>query len=333
MLPPRPVASALDAIGNTPVVQLQRLVPPGSAAVFVKLEGFNPTGSYEDRMALAMIEEAENRGALTRDLTVVEYTCGSTGSSLAFVCAAKGYKFHAVSSDAFAATKLNTIRAFGAELTIVHSPSGEISAALMREMMTAAAAIAAEGGCYQTDQFNNRDSLIGYAGIGQELVAQFPEGIDCFCGAVGTAGLLMGVAGVLREFSQDTRIVALEPASTPVITEGHSGQHHIDGIGVGFVPPLLDRELYDDVRVVDEDVARSICRQLAEKEGLLVGTSSGVNIAAALDLARQLGPGKVVVTVACDTGLKYLDDNLFADAHRAREVMSRRRIVARVLRE
>lgn len=314
MRPPLPVASALDAIGNTPVVQLQRLVPPNSAAVFVKLEGFNPTGSYEDRMALSMIEEAENRGTLTRNLTVIEYTCGSTGSSLAFVCAAKGYRFHAVSSDVFAAAKLNTIRSFGAELTIVPSMSGLISAELIAEMMLVAAEIAGRGGYYPTDQFNNRDSLIGYAGIGHELTAQFPEGIDAFCGAVGTAGMLMGVASVLKELAQDTRIIALEPASTPIISKGYSGEHRIDGIGIGFVPPLFDPELYDEVRVIDEQVARTMCRQLAEQEGLLVGHSSGMNIAAAIELARELGPGKVVVTVACDTGLKYLDDGMFAAA-------------------
>ncbi|QYH35739.1 PLP-dependent cysteine synthase family protein [Salinibacterium sp. M195] len=311
MRPPLPATSALDAIGNTPVVELRRLTSSDSAAVFVKLEGFNPTGSYKDRMALAMIEEAEQRGALTRNLTVIEYTGGSTGSSLAFVCAAKGYRFHAVSSDAFAVAKLNTMRAFGAQLTVVHSPSGEISPELIPEMISVAATIAAQGGYYQTDQINNADSLIGYAGIGHELLAQFPEGIDVFCGAVGTAGMLMGVAGVLKENSAATRIVALEPASAPMLTLGHPGQHHVEGIGVGFLPPLLDSALYDEARAIDEAVARTTCRQLAEKEGLLVGTSSGLNVAAALDLAKELGPGKVVVTVACDTGLKYLDDDLF----------------------
>ncbi|MGV8912045.1 MAG: PLP-dependent cysteine synthase family protein [Rhodoglobus sp.] len=312
MRPPLPVSTALDAIGNTPVVQLRHLPSPDSAAVFVKLEGFNPTGSYKDRMALAMIEEAERRGKLTPDLTVIEYTGGSTGSSLAFVCAAKGYRFHAVSSDAFAVAKLNTMRAFGAQLTVVHSPSGEISPELIPEMISVAGTIAAQGGYYQTDQINNADSLIGYAGIGHELLAQFPEGIDTFCGAVGTAGMLMGVAGDLKENSSATRIVALEPASAPMLTRGHPGQHHVEGIGIGFLPPLLDSDLYDEARAIDETVARKTCRQLAEQEGLLVGTSSGLNVAAALDLAGELGPGKVVVTIACDTGLKYLDDDLFA---------------------
>ncbi|WP_010203266.1 PLP-dependent cysteine synthase family protein [Salinibacterium sp. PAMC 21357] len=312
MRPPLPVTTALDAIGNTPVVELRHLSSPDSAAVYVKLEGFNPTGSYKDRMALAMIEEAEQRGALTPNLTVIEYTGGSTGSSLAFVCAAKGYRFHAVSSDAFAASKLNTMRAFGAQLTLVHSPSGEISPDLIPEMMSVAATIAAQGGYYQTDQFNNQDSLIGYAGIGHELLAQFPEGVDVFCGAVGTAGMLMGVAGVLKDNSSTTRVVALEPASAPMLTLGHPGQHHVEGIGVGFLPPLLDSELYDEARAIDEAAARWTCRQLAAQEGLLVGTSSGLNVAAALELASELGPGKVVVTVACDTGLKYLEGDLFA---------------------
>lgn len=311
MSAPFPVASALDAIGNTPVVQLRRLVPPGHADVFVKLEYFSPTGSYKDRMALAMIEGAERRGALRPGMTVVEYTGGSTGSSLAFVCAVKGYRFRVVSSDAFAPEKLKTMSAFGAQLDIVPSAGGRITADLIPRMIARAQEIGGAEDCLMTDQFNNRDALVGYAQIGEELVRQFPQGITAFCGGVGVGGMLMGVAGVLKASAAGTRIVALEPASSPVLSEGRAGEHHVEGLGVGFVPPLLDPAFYDEVMSIPEDDARSMCRALATQEGLLVGTSSGLNVAAALKLARELGAGKTVVTVACDSGLKYLAGGLF----------------------
>lgn len=310
--PPAPVTSALDAIGNTPVVRLRRIVPSNHAAVFVKLEYFNPTGSYKDRMALAMIEQAELRGTLKPGMTVVEYTGGSTGSSLAFVCAIKGYRFHVVSSDAFASEKLKTMSALGAQLDIIHSPSGKISADLIPKLMARAKELGSNDNCYMTDQFNNHDSLIGYEQIGKELLHQFPRGITAFCGGVGVGGMLMGVARVLKGADPTTRIVALEPASSPIISEGRSGEHHIEGLGVGFVPPLLDRSLYDEVRGVPESAAREMCRRLAKEEGLFVGTSSGLNVVAALALACELGPDKTVVTVACDTGLKYTAGDLFS---------------------
>ncbi|MCC6270690.1 MAG: cysteine synthase family protein [Microbacteriaceae bacterium] len=311
MHPPIPTDSILGTIGNTPVIKLQRVVPSNYANVFVKLEAFNPTGSYKDRMALAMIEEAEKRGTLKPGMTVVECTGGSTGSSLAMVCAAKGYRFHVVSSDAFAVEKLKTMQAFGADLEIVRSPTGMITADLIPKMLAVAEEIGSGDDCYLTDQFNNQDSQVGFAEMGEELLLQFPNGFDAFCGAVGTAGMLMGVAGVFRRNLPAARIVALEPALSPVISEGRTGEHHVEGIGVGFIPPLLNENLYDEVRGVSESEARDMCRLLAENEGLLVGVSSGLNIVGALDLARELGPGKKVVTVACDTGLKYLGGDLF----------------------
>ena len=308
---PATVKSALAVIGNTPVVQLQRIVPSKHAAVFVKLEYFNPTGSYKDRMALAMIEQAERRGTLKSGMTVVEYTGGSTGSSLAFVCAVKGYRFHVVSSDAFAPEKLKTMSALGAQLDIIHSPSGKITSDLIPKLMTRAKELGAHGECYMTDQFNNKDSLIGYEKIGEELLKQFPQGIDAFCGGVGIGGMLMGVARVLKRSNPKTRIVALEPASSPVLSEGRAGEHHVEGLGVGFLPPLLDSTLYDEARGIHEDEAREMCRRLAKEEGLLVGTSTGLNVVAAVNLASELGPNKSVVTVACDTGLKYMAGDLF----------------------
>lgn len=308
---PAPVTTALEAIGNTPVVQLQHTVPPNHASVFLKLEYFNPTGSYKDRMALAMIEQAEQRGALRSGMTVVEYTGGSTGSSLAFVCAVKGYKFHVVSSDAFASEKLKTMKALGAQLDIIASPSGNITSDLIPKMIARAKEIGTNKDSYMTDQFNNKDSLLGYEKIGDELIHQFPRGIDAFCGGVGIGGMLMGVARVLKRNNPKTLIVVLEPASSPVLSEGRAGEHHVEGLGVGFVPPLLDNSLYDEVRAIHETEARDMCRRLAKEEGLLVGTSTGLNVVAAVKIAGELGPGKSVVTVACDTGLKYMAGDLF----------------------
>ena len=235
-------SSTLLAVGRTPVVQLRRVVPENSAAVLVKLEYFNPTGSYKDRMALAMIEEAEKRGDLRPGMTVVEYTGGSTGSSLAFVCAVKGYPFKVVSSDAFAKEKLDTMRAFGADLEIVPSIGGQITPDLIPRMIARANEIAQSPGSYATDQLNNHDSIKGYAQIGYELLQQVDGPIDAFCGGVGTAGMLMGVSEALHSAGARTRIVALEPASSAVISTGRPGTHHVEGMGVGFVPPLYERD-------------------------------------------------------------------------------------------
>jgi cysteine synthase len=306
--------SALRAIGNTPIVRLQRVVPADYGDVFVKLEYFNPTGSYKDRMALAMIEEAERRGKLRSGMTVVEYTGGSTGSSLAFVCAVKGYRFLAITSNAYAPEKLKTMLAFGADLDIVRSPSGQITPDLIPQLMARAREVARDPDTYFTDQMNNRDSLTGYAAIGRELLSQVPQRVSAFCGGVGIGGMLMGVAGVLRSRDAQTRIVALEPASSPIVSKGQAGAHHVEGLGVGFVPPLLDRRLYDEARPIEEDEAREMCQRLAKEEGILAGTSSGLNVIGALQLAKEFGRGHAIVTVAVDTGLKYLSGNLFASA-------------------
>lgn len=306
-----PMGNALDAIGNTPCVQLQRVVPDGYARVFVKLESLNPTGSYKDRMARSLIEEAERRGDLRPGMTIVEATGGSTGSSLAFVCAVKGYKFHVVSSNAYAVDKLRAMAAFGAEVDLVNSPSGRITADLIPSMIERARTIAQEDTYYPTDQFNNADAYVGYKALGLELVNQFPNGIDGFCAAVGTAGMIMGVSKILKERWPKTHVRILEPASAPTITEGRSGVHGVEGIGIGYMPPLLEKDLYDDARAVPEDEGRAMCRRLAKEEGLLVGTSTGLNVTAAIALAKQLGPDKTVVTVACDTGLKYMHRDLY----------------------
>ena len=304
--------SMTGVVGGTPVVRLNEIVPEGAADVLVKLEWFNPTGSYKDRMALAMVEEAEKRGDLRPGMTVVEYTGGSTGSSLAFVCAVKGYRFKVVSSDAFSKEKLRTMEAFGAELTVIPSDGGKVTPDLTPRMIEKAAEYAAEPDTYWTDQLNNADSLVGYRGIGDELLEQVEAPIDVFCAAVGTAGLSMGVSSALRDAGSKARIVIFEPASTPVITAGRSGTHSVEGIGIGFTPPLLDTGRYDEARAIGEDEGRRMARRLATDEGLLAGTSTGLNVAGAIQIAAELGAEHTVATVAVDTGLKYLAGDLYA---------------------
>jgi cysteine synthase A len=301
----------IEVVGGTPVVKLREVVPDGAADVFVKLEWFNPTGSYKDRMALAMIEEAEKRGDLRPGMTVVEYTGGSTGSSLAFVCAVKGYRFRVVSSDAFAVEKLRTMTAFGAELTIVPSDGGKITPDLTPRLIEKAKEFASEPNTYFTNQLHNADSIVGYRKIGDELYDQLDRPIDVFCASVGTAGMTMGVALALADAGSPARIVIFEPASTPVITGGEAGTHRVEGIGIGFLPPLLDPNLYHEARAVEEGDGREMARRLAAEEGLLTGVSSGLNVAGAVQIATELGAGHTVVTVAVDTGLKYLGSDLF----------------------
>ena len=305
--------SVLRAIGGTPVVRLQRIVRPADAEVLIKLESLNPTGSYKDRMAFAMIEGAEACGLLRPGMRVVEFTGGSTGSSLAMVCAAKGYRFVVLSSDAFSREKLLTMEALGAELRLVPSDGGKVTPALFERFKEQIALLANEPNTFWTDQFRNDDAVRGYMAIGQELLQQTGGRVDVFCGAVGTGGMLRGVARALRDAGSHARIVALEPSSSPALTQGRGGAHRVEGIGTGSVPPHMTDHPYDEARTVDEADARAMAKRLAREEGLLVGTSSGLNIAAAVQLAHELGPGKTVATVAVDTGLKYLAGDLFVE--------------------
>jgi len=305
--------SVLKAIGRTPVVRLHRVVPQGAAEVLVKLEFINPTGSYKDRMALAMVEGAEASGRLRPGMRVVEFTGGSTGSSLGMVCAAKGYRFVVLSSDAFSREKLLTMKAFGADLRIVPSDGGKVTPALFDRFRKEIAVLAAEPDTLWTDQFHNEDAIRGYMDIGHELLEQTGGQVDAFCGAVGTGGMLRGVALALRTVGTRARIVAVEPKSSPALTEGRGGAHRVEGIATGSVPPHMTDRPYDEARAIDEDEGRAMARRLAREEGLLVGTSSGLNIAAAVQVASELGRGKTVATVAVDTGLKYLAGDLFED--------------------
>jgi cysteine synthase A len=246
-------------------------------------------------------------------MTVVEYTGGSTGSSLSFVCAVKGYRFRVVSSDAFAKEKLQTMKVFGADLNMVESDGGKITPDLIDRLIARAQELAAAEPSYFTNQLHNADSKKGYANIGKELIEQVEVPIDAFCGSVGTAGMLMGVAEVLRQRTPAPRIVALEPASSPAISKGYGGAHHVEGIAIGHVPPLLDTAMFDEARGIDESEAREMAWRLAREEGIFTGTSSGLNVVGALQLAQVLGPGRTVVTVAVDSGLKYLAGDLYGD--------------------
>jgi cysteine synthase A len=302
--------TVLDAIGHTPVVRLERLAPEGSAEVWVKLEGHNPTGSYKDRMALAMIEGAERDGVLQPGQTVVEYTGGSTGTSLALVCALKGYPLRIVTSDAFAAEKLATMRAFGAHLDVIPSPAG-ITPDLIPAMQRRAREIVAETGGYPTDQFRNHHMVTGYRALGAEMAKQVPGPIDVYCGYVGTAGCFLGVTGALREAYPDLHRVVIEPAESPVLSGGAAGTHRIEGGGVGFRPPQLVEGSFDEVQTASTEDAFASARRAVLRDGVFSGPSTGANLLVALRLAQRLGPGHRVATVQVDSGMKYLGGDLY----------------------
>ena len=304
----------LSAIGNTPVVRLAHMAGDSCAEVWVKMEAANPTGSYKDRMALAMIEAAEADGRLRPGQPVVEYTGGSTGSSLAFVCAVKGYPLRIVSSDAFAEEKIRTMRAFGAEVELIPSPDG-ITPSLIPSMMRRAAEIAAQTGAFATDQFNNADMIEGYRRLGEELLVQLPGSppIGAFCSYVGTAGCFLGVSRALAAATlPGLHRAVVEPTESAVLSGGPPGTHHIEGGGIGQRPPQLHPADYDEVIVILEARAFVTARQAARGEGIFSGPSTGANLAAALDIAGRLGPGHRVVTLQVDSGLKYLTGPLYS---------------------
>jgi cysteine synthase A len=301
----------LDAIGNTSMVRLRRVVPPGCADVYVKLEWENPTGSMKDRMALAVISAAEADGRLKPGDTVVEYTGGSTGASLALVCAARGYRIHIVTSDAFAREKLDQMAALGAELTLVPSEGGLTTRKLILDMIEAARVLSQEPHTCWTDQLNNHDSIAGYHPLGEEIWSQTGGQVGAFVHTVGTAASLRGVATVLRRHRPGVRIVAVEPAESSVLRGGEAGPHKIEGVGIGYTPPLWDPALVDDVVPVATDAAKEMARRLAREEALFAGTSSGANVIAAIQVAERLGPGAKVVTLMVDSGLKYLGTDVY----------------------
>lgn len=280
----------------------------------MKLECENPTGSMKDRMALAMVEAAEADGRLRSGGSVVEYTGGSTGVSLAFVCAAKRIPLQIVTSDAFSREKRDHMTALGARLTLVPSPTGGTTKALTLEMIETARKLASAPGSYWTDQLNNRDVLPIYERMGEEIWEQAGGRVGAFVQSVGTGGSLRGIATRLRARDEAVRIVAVEPAESAVLSGGPSGSHRIEGTGAGFVVPLWSETLADEIQTVSTEEAMETARLLAREEGIFAGTSSGGNVAVALRVAERLGPDHTVVTVAVDSGMKYLSTPLYAGA-------------------
>ncbi|HUM06282.1 MAG TPA: cysteine synthase family protein [Terriglobales bacterium] len=296
----------LDRIGNTSLLALRNIVPANGARILLKIESENPTGSMKDRMALAMIEAAEADGRLEPGGTVVEYTGGSTGVSLAFVCAVKKYPLHIVSSDAFSQEKLDHMRILGAHLQIVPSESGGMTEKLTRDMVEAARVITEKTGGFWTDQLKNTDQLAAYHKMADEIWTQTGGQIDAFVQMTGTAASVRGIGEGLRSHSRKIRIVAVEPAESAVLSGGKPGSHKIDGVGAGFVVPLWHKDVADQIERVSTEEATAMALRLAREEGLFAGTSTGGNVVAALRLADHFGSGATIVTVMCDTGMKYL---------------------------
>lgn len=302
----------MPAIGNTPLIKLERLAEPGCAEIYVKYEGANPTGSMKDRMALSMVEGAEKRGQLKPGGRVMDYTGGSTGSSLAMVCATKGYKAYFVSSDAFSAEKLQTMKAFGADLEIFPSGDGKITAKLIDSMIARARELSKEPNTFWTDQFNNVDNRNAYHQMATEIISKLGNGIDEFIMGVGTGGSFSGNAEVLKKEIPNIRCIAIEPYNVRALSGGDvTGKHKLEGIGSGFVPAICRLDLADEIISVKDEDAYETARKLATMEGIFGGTTSGANVWAALQRARIIGPGKKIVTIVVDSGLKYLNGDLY----------------------
>jgi len=300
------MTTILERIGNTAMLCLTRTTPPNGCRILLELANENPTGSMKDRMALAMIQAAEADGRLKPGGSVVEYTGGSTGVSLALVCAVKGYPLDIVSSDAFAREKLDHMRLLGARLQIVASEGGGMTEMLTRGMIAAARQIAERSGGFWTDQLNNTDQLAAYRILGEEIWRQTAGKIDGFVQSVGTAASFRGTTETLRQHNPGLQAIAVEPAESPVLSGGRTGAHKIEGVGAGFIVPLWRADLPDRIERVSTEGARSMAFRLAREEGLFAGTSSGANVVAALRLAERLPAGSTIVTIACDTGMKYL---------------------------
>jgi cysteine synthase len=303
--------TVLDAIGNTPVAELRKVVPAGCARIVVKLEWGNPTGSMKDRMARAAIEAAERDGRLAPGGTVLEATMGTTGISLALVCAAKGYRLHIVFSDAFSDEKRRTMQALGATVEDVPSDDGRITEALVKAMLARAHELSTKPNHWWCDQLHNRDAISGYLPMGEEIWTQTGGRIDAFVHAVSTGHSIHGVARGLRAHEPTLHVVAVEPAESAVLSGQPSGSHRIEGIGIGFVPPLWEPAEVDEIMTVTTEEAKAMTRRLAREEGLFAGTSSGANVVAAIRLGQRLGPDATVATILVDSGLRYLSTDVF----------------------
>ena len=304
-------ASVLQRVGGTPLLELKGIVPNGCARILIKVESANPTGSMKDRMALAMIEAGERAGRLKPGGRVVEYTGGSTGVSLALVCAARGYPLSIVTSDAFSSEKRSHMAALGAQLTLVPSVGGGMDAALTRAMIEAARQITERTGAFWTDQLYNTDQLTAYHAMADEVWEQTDGRLDAFVQSAGTAASVRGIAEALRRRKQRIHIVAVEPKESAVLSGGKTGVHKIEGIGAGFIVPLWDADIADDIATVSTEEAMAMARRLAQGDALFAGTSTGANLVAAIDIGKRLGKDATVVTVMCDSGMKYLSTRLY----------------------
>ena len=305
------MVGGLDATGTTPLVRLRSCEPERGAELWAKWEGANPTGSMKDRMAAGMITYGELSGALQPGMRVVEYTGGSTGSSLAMVCAARGYRAHLVTADCFAPEKIRTMRAFGAEVEVLESDGGQVTPELFDRFKVRIGELAGEPDTWWAEQFVNPGNAAAYEALGREIVEGL-DGLHGFVMGVGTGGCFSGVAGLLKRRDLSVRCVAVEPATSRNLSGGPLGAHRLEGIGVGFVPPGARLDLADEIAAVSDDDAFAAARDLARREGLFAGQTSGANVVAARQLAAELGPGRRVVTILVDSGLKYLAGDLFA---------------------
>ncbi|MFL5297582.1 MAG: PLP-dependent cysteine synthase family protein [Phenylobacterium sp.] len=301
----------LDAIGNTPLVELRRIVPKGSARIVAKLESANPTGSMKDRLARTLIERAAADGRLRPGGTVVEYTAGTTGISLALVASAQGYRTHFVFSDAFSDEKRWTMRAYGAEITDVTSDNKRITKELIQAMIARAGEISQQPGHWWADQLKNEDGADGYAGLGEEIWRQTEGHVDVLVHTVSTGHSIHGASRALRRHRPDLAVIAVEPAESAVLSGRPPGSHKIEGIGLGFIPPLWRPDEVTEIIAVSTDDAKAMARRLAREEAIFAGTSTGANIVAALRVAQRLGPERTIATIIVDSGLRYVSTDVF----------------------